>query len=453
MDEDGEKRVRTKRLCSPESSDKRSGNEVDWVRDLPESLLSHVLLNLPTKDVVKTSVLSSKWRYVWRYVPSLELDCRDFTEPNALVSFIDSFLSFNHESCLTKVKLRIYCNIDGETYNVHMARWITVIVNRNVQNLDVAWPVVEIPRTLYKCESLVSLKLSEVTLPKTEFVSLPSVKVMVLNWVEFDNDLSLEMLISGCSVLESLTLCRRSGDNVEVLRVSSQSLLSFNYYGSSSKSFRDDLVVVIDAPKVENLMLSHDITASFIIKNLSSLVEADIDIEFNFCRKKFDPNDLAKREMIRNFFVGISGVKNMTIAACTLEVIYDYSRCEPLPLFPNLSFLSADFYDRRWEILPIFLESCPNLKSLVVETTCFPRKRTSILSYPRRLLSSLEYVKIDLSLDRRNVELVSYLLENSPILKKLTLSLDNCSINKSIIILKELVQTPRRSRSCQVVVL
>ncbi|CAL9239516.1 unnamed protein product [Arabidopsis halleri] len=453
MDEDGEKRVRTKRSCSPESSDKRSGDEVDWVRDLPESLLSHVLLNLPTKDVVKTSVLSSKWRYVWRYVPSLELDCRDFTEPNALVSFIDSFLSFNTDSYLKTCKLRIYCNIDGETYNAHMARWIKDIVKRKVQHLDVAWPVVEIPRTLYKCESLASLKLSEVTLPKTDFVSLPSVKVMVLDWVEFYNDLALEMLISGCSVLESLTLCRRSGDNVKVLRVSSESLLSFNYYGSSSKSFRDDLVVVIDAPKLENLMLSHDITASFIIKNLSSLVEADIDIEFNFCRKKFDPNDLSKREMIRNFFVGISGVKNMTIAACTLEVIYDYYRCETLPLFPNLSFLSVDFYDGRWEILPIFLESCPNLKSLVVESTSFPRKRTSIFSQPRRLLSSLEYVKIDFSLEKRNVKLVSYLLENSPILKKVTLSLDNCSINKSIIILKELVQTPRRCGSCQVIVL
>ncbi|KAG7548527.1 F-box domain [Arabidopsis suecica] len=426
MDEDEENHVRTKGSCSPESSDKRSGDEVDWVRDLPECLLFHVLLNLPTKDVVKSSVLSSKWRNLWRYVPGLELDCRDFTEFNALVSFINSFLlSFNRESCLTKFKLRCDSGLDGDTL---FWRWINVVIKRKIQHLDVTWPVVEIPRTLYKCESLVSLKLSEVTLPKTDFVSLPSVKVMVLDWVEFYNDLSLEMLISGCSVLESLTLCRRYGDNVKVLRVRSQSLLSFNYNGSSSKSFRDDLVVVIDAPKLENLMLSHQLTASFIVKNLSSLVEVDIDIEFNFCRgKKFDPDDLSKREMIGNFFVGISGVKKMTIAACTLEV--------------------------TWKILPFFLESCPNLKSLVVESTYFPKKRTSILSQPRRLLSSLEYVKIELSLDKRGMKLVRYLLENSPILKKLTLSLDNCSRKKSVIILKKLLKIPRRSSSCQVIVL
>ncbi|KAG7543876.1 F-box-like domain superfamily [Arabidopsis thaliana x Arabidopsis arenosa] len=364
MDEDEENPVRTKGSCSPESSDKRSGDEVDWVRDLPESLLLHVLLNLPTKDVVKSSVLSSKWRNLWRYVPGLELDCRDFTEFNALVSFINSFLlSFNRETCLTKFKLRCDSGLDGDTL---VWRWINVVIKRKIQHLDVTWPVVEIPRTLYKCESLVSLKLSEVTLPKTDFVSLP--------------------LLSS--------------------------------------------------------------------RKLNVMQKVDIDIEFNFCRgKKFDPDDLSKREMIGNFFVGISGVKKMTIAACTLEVIYDYSRCEPMPLFPNLSFLSVDFYDRRWKILPFFLESCPNLKSLVVESTYFPKKRTSILSQPRRLLSSLEYVKIELSLDKRGMKLVRYLLENSPILKKLTLSLDNCSRKKSVIILKKLLKIPRRSSSCQVIVL
>lgn len=82
--------------------------------------------------------------------------------------------------------------------------------------------------------------------------------------------------------------------------------------------------------------------------------------------KSFDPNDGQKRNVIRGFLVGISRVKDMTIASSTLEVIYDYSRCEPLPLFRNLTFLRVEFYGYRWEMLPVFLESCPNLKSLVV---------------------------------------------------------------------------------------
>ncbi|XP_020885070.1 FBD-associated F-box protein At1g66320-like [Arabidopsis lyrata subsp. lyrata] len=453
MDEDGEKRVRTKRSCSPESSEKRSGDEVDWVRDLPESLLFHVLLNLPTKDVVKSSVLSSKWRNLWRYAPGLDLDCRDFKEFNAVVSFIERFLSFNRESCLNKFKLRSYCDVDEETEN-DIRRWINTIVKQKVQYLDLTWSAVEIPPILYMCESLVSLKLCGVILPNLEFVSLPSLKAIVLEWVLFANDLALEMLISSCLVLESLTLCKSPIDNVKVLRVSSQSLLSFNYYGPKYKGLYDkDLVVEIDAPKLENLKLSHQVTASFIIKNSSSLVKADINIEFNFgLGKKFDPKDLPKRKMIRNFLARISSVKNLIIAPCTLEVIYDYSRCEPLPLFRNLSFLSVDFYDDIWEILPFFLESCPNLNSLVVESTSYPKERTSILSRPRRLLSSLEYVKIESSLDMMELKLVSYFLENSPVLKKVTLCLNDCSRKESVI-LRELLTIPRRSSSCQVVVL
>jgi len=145
--------------------------------------------------------------------------------------------------------------------------------------------------------------------------------------------------------------------------------------------------------------------------------------------------------------------------------------------------LSVDFYNNSWEILPIFLESCPNLKSLVVVRIVYiklvyflwykckwgkyimtqtwmyfqgsitsPKRRTSVLSGPRRLLSSLEYVEIESPLTGEvfEMKLVSYLLENSPILKKLTINLDDSSRKKAEC---ELLTIPRRSTSCQVVVL
>ncbi|ANM59516.1 F-box/RNI-like/FBD-like domains-containing protein [Arabidopsis thaliana] len=410
MDEDGEKRVRTKRLCSPESSDKKSGYEVDWVRDLPESLICHVLLNLSTKDVIKNCVLSTKWRYLWRYVPGLDLDCSDFTEYNTFVSFVDRFLSTNTESYLNKFKLGFDCDLvgDEETGNAQMARWINDVVKRKVQHLDLEWGALEIPPIVYVC----------------------------------------------CLVLKSLTLCRSNNDNVKVLRVRSQSLLSFNYNGPNTMGPEyEELIVEIDTPKLQDLTLSHRMTASFIIKNRSSLVGAHINIEFNFCfGEKFDPKNLPKREMIRNFLVGISGVKNMAIAACTLEVIYDYSRCEPLPLFRNLCLLSVEFYEDRWEMLPFFLESCPNLKSLVVGSNRYRMERTSIISGHRCLLSSLEYVEIETPLTGEvfEMKLVSYLLENSPILKKLTIHLHDNSRKKAEC---EILTIPRRSSSCQVILL
>ncbi|KAF3525617.1 hypothetical protein F2Q69_00051848 [Brassica cretica] len=167
--------------------------------------------------------------------------------------------------------------------------------------------------------------------------------------------------------------------------------------------------------------------SGFVLKNVGSLVEADISLDYD---KSFDPNDGKKRNMIRGFLVGISKVKDMTIASTTLEVIYEYSRYEPF---------RVEFYGDMWEMLPVFLESCPNLKSLVA---C--------------LLSSLEYVEIDglFKGEAMEMKLVSYLLENSKILKKMTLFLNGSrEREESAAILKELLTIPRLSTSFQVLLL
>ena len=81
-----------------------------------------------------------------------------------------------------------------------------------------------------------------------------------------------------------------------------------------------------------------------------------------------------------------------------------------------------------------------------------PKRRTSVLSGPRRLLSSLEYVEIESPLTGEvfEMKLVSYLLENSPILKKLTIHLHDNSRKKAEC---EILTIPRRSSSCQVILL
>ncbi|CAA7062017.1 unnamed protein product [Microthlaspi erraticum] len=146
----------------------------------------------------------------------------------------------------------------------------------------------------------------------------------------------------------------------------------------------------------------------------------------------------------------------MIIASSTLEVVYDYSRCESLLIFCKLSSLKVEFYGYRWEMLPVFLESCPNLKSLVVGSATHREKEgINILSEPRSFLTSLEYVKIERPLkgEAKEMKLVAYLLENSTVLKKLTVRLDDSRKNEESFVLKELFTIPKLSSSCQVVVL
>ncbi|KAL0791974.1 hypothetical protein Bca101_008220 [Brassica carinata] len=202
------------------------------------------------------------------------------------------------------------------------------------------------------------------SLPSPERVSLPSLKDIVLILVEYTNRWALEKLISQCPVLENVSIDRIYGDGMPILRVCSQSLLSFMHYWDKNDDYEKDRIVEIDAPMLKCLRISDGGTASFIIKNQPSLVEADIDTVFSLTTERWlrVANEIQTRDMVRDFHVGISKVKDLTIASSTLEVIYDYARYVQLPIFRNLYTLCVRFDSYMWEMLPV----CPNLKTLVV---------------------------------------------------------------------------------------
>ncbi|CAA7062011.1 unnamed protein product [Microthlaspi erraticum] len=422
----------------------------DRLSSLPDSLLCEILLNLKTKDVVRSSVLSRRWGHLWRCVPGLDLSCGYLWRCelsldlswgylcvyNTFVSCVDRFLGFNSDLCIE------YLKIENHSDNDHVTRWINTVVNRKVKHLEVKdyhWRIseVHIPSKVYTCGTLVTLKLCDVVLPDPKFVFLPCLKVIRLDRVMFDYGLAFQMLISGCPVLESLTLWMNACGNVKCLRVCSKSLLRLIHFGHIG-DYTDDksLVVAIDAPRLRYLKLYDYETPNVIVHNLGSLVKVDIDIVSKpSSRRRFDPNNLPKRNMMRNFLDGISTVEDMVISSSrTLEVIYDYLKCQPLPLFPNLTSMRATDY--KWQMLPAFLESFPNLKSLVLESTRYPEKEgISTLSGRPCFLSSLEHVEIQ----RPSTGLVSYFLENS------TLCLDDSRMESEPVILRRPLATPRLS--------
>ena len=41
--------------------------DLDWISELPEPILDHILFFMPTKDAVRTIVLSKRWHSLPRY--------------------------------------------------------------------------------------------------------------------------------------------------------------------------------------------------------------------------------------------------------------------------------------------------------------------------------------------------------------------------------------------------
>ncbi|PNY06141.1 F-box/LRR-repeat protein [Trifolium pratense] len=84
------------RQCENEN-DEIKGSE-DRLGDLPDCVLLHILSFLNTKHVVQTCVLSTRWRHLWKRIPTLILHCSKFTTKKHFTIFVSKILTLRDPS-------------------------------------------------------------------------------------------------------------------------------------------------------------------------------------------------------------------------------------------------------------------------------------------------------------------------------------------------------------------
>ncbi|CAN8272127.1 unnamed protein product [Cochlearia groenlandica] len=451
----------------------------DRISDLPESLISQILLHLPTKDTVKTSVLSNRWKNLWLKSPGLDLNSKDFPfseNEEIFASFIDRFFDLNPNSRLEKFKVN-YSRFEV----LRSTDLIESAISRGIRTLDLEsntfyrdsmddeiYPCVDLmPLNLYESKTLVSLKLSFSGLVDKDagssVVSMPRLRSLRLYQVHWHN-MNLEKLVLGCPVLEELTYVRDICSNFEDhTRVRSRSLkrlyVPFVYCGRPLANHTFE----IDAPGLEYMSLQEDHFDRIVLKNLTCLSTIALNIKFVAADdKSFDPEDLDKINEIRDFLNGVLCVRHMIISHQTLKALERYSKVGLIPKFKSLSRLEADFPSALLEYLPAFLESFPNLKHLIL-VKCSKivylkdeETRDEILGVPGCFDTTLECVEVRGFYEweeDHEIKIASYFLENSAVLKNFTLSFreyQRYPLNSKIC--EELNKRKKRSRSCQVFV-
>ncbi|CAA7047964.1 unnamed protein product [Microthlaspi erraticum] len=323
------------------------------IGDLSDELLVKILTFLPTKAAISTSILSKKWEFLWMWLPKLEYsDYRIKAEPH-----------------------------------------------------------VSLPRSLYTCSSLTTLKLQGksilVDVPPT--VCLPSLKTLELQCVTYVNEDSLHLLISKCPVLEDLVI--KEGGNVRAIVVKAPSLQRLVLV-IGERCSSDGFVIVTPSLKYFKVEDKRD-NPSCLIEPMPKLEEADIDVLLDI-EKILKSVKSAKRLSLRPMFY--SAEESMYGAGI---------------VFSQLEHLKICIFSKNWsKMLLWLLRNSPKLRVLNLyvdrdpyfdphETVKLKKKRTNKRSsVPQCLLSSLgtfEFVGFMGRQEER--EFVSFVLEHASCLK------------------------------------
>lgn len=313
-------------MVGREKSKQARSEALDRISELPNPLKSQILSHLPTKEAVKTSFISTAWRSLWLWVPQLELDSGEFADLAAFVKFGDRFFDLARTSSIHELNLTLDRDGDEDEDASFLASWIDAAVKRKVRHVRVGCSsdkcLYEIPKSLYICETLVSLELYKMKLVDSEVFSLPCLKTLQLRLVWYTSESTLERLVSSCPALEELKILVGWSD-LKLYRVKSRSLKKFLFIRPSSPPPLRESVsgVVIDAPLLRVICIYDTVSESFRVDNLEHGAKLCLALDFGL--KAVDEAGVSsRRNRVRSFLPGISRASFMTIDADTFKVLY-----------------------------------------------------------------------------------------------------------------------------------
>ncbi|KAK8979520.1 hypothetical protein V6N11_073517 [Hibiscus sabdariffa] len=183
----------------------------DLISDLPQSIIETILTRLPIRDAVRTSILSSKWRYKWATLTQLVFDEKCVILSNdrckvedSLVKFITRTLFLHqgpiHKFQLTTTYLQCCPDID---------QWLLFLSRNDIKELVLELGEGEwfrVPSCLFNCKKLTRLDLFRCEFdPPPSFKGFLCLKSLNLHQVLVSPE-AIENLISSCPLLESLGL-------------------------------------------------------------------------------------------------------------------------------------------------------------------------------------------------------------------------------------------------------
>ncbi|KAM7515305.1 hypothetical protein LguiA_004888 [Lonicera macranthoides] len=269
---------------------------IDRISNLPDEILCHMLSFLPTKYAVGTSILSTRWKNLFPFIPKLSLDFDDSLllhpheeNPNLIPNFVKfmynvmnrminnaprifSFVLKCQRDYLGISKLTSEVGDDNDDTYSHLIIWIYLAFRKNVRVLDVKVDnedsdFILFPERLFQCLSVMWVTISgRFFFDVPTMVLLPNIRSMFLDRVMFPNGEAVEQLISGCFFIEEFCLERCYFQELDVLKISSTTLKLLVIINCK---WDEKYEVVLDVPNLEFFYYQEDTIAyEYMLKNM-----------------------------------------------------------------------------------------------------------------------------------------------------------------------------------------
>ncbi|XP_024015022.1 putative F-box/LRR-repeat protein At3g18150 [Eutrema salsugineum] len=330
---------------------KRAVEEEDSISSLPDVILQHILCFIPTKFAIRTSLLSKRWRHVWCDIPRISLDadicpgrCQPLGRPKTTADSINETLT-RYTAPKTK---DFYLKSTMKKNIPHINTWIKGAMSRNVENLSLNFfkfktSKYTFPDSFYTDSFLKELKVSIFytdMIPRGS-VSWTSLKKFSLSYCRLSDE-SLATILSGCPVLQSLTLyfC----NELRVLDLSNSSSLRTLRV---DRNYSAPTPMQIVAPHIHCLKLMNSQLPCTLV-DVSSLAEAKLDFWYGSLHGTEADSVRKMQELLEK----LHNVEKLTLGENFLQILsLPKLRGLPFPVF-NVQALKLETFLFEYVIPP-----------------------------------------------------------------------------------------------------
>ncbi|XP_057793574.1 F-box/LRR-repeat protein At3g26922-like isoform X2 [Salvia miltiorrhiza] len=423
----------------------------DRLSSLPDSVLTHVFSFLDFESVVRTSVLSKRYKHLWTLTPSLDFHLSehgdDKIRPND-----HRLRARDKEGCNSVfelyvnhiLQLREHCNLSQFRLSLHrharpefVQNCLIYAVEHKVQHLKLRGifnrKPLALPGILLDLPSLISLSLHNATvngieLPKS--FSLPNLKNLSLKNYEFSDKNYNVGLFSGCPSLETLILTKcsiRPMNKLKCLDVKCSNLkhLEIRRWRSPWRCF-DEHVINVNAPRLAFLKFQGPLVRLNFGEAFPCVERACFELFFPTACVMLDGEGRKQRvsECLLGMLLNVcSSVRALSLSLRTIEVVCSIRdlRAHAPVIFENLRIIRFTTENKfREKAFPVETVSCLLDKTATDVLTFDGFKVKRVPPEVSKAKSKRHATHISIPM-----HFVKFLLESSPSAELLSLEMPN----------------------------